>query len=139
MLGTLYQLGLQPLRSSPRVSIDNPYRSHSLRLASIGLNIQQTNLSIILPLENGGRRFVLWYYHEHRNNVLKLLIPQQRHNSIDTHILAAHKKVYEGKPVARIPHAGQGPLRNWNLSEQVLQNPQKQQSDLLAEEAAASG
>ena len=130
MLETLYQLGVQPSRSRPRVSNDNPYAESVFRTCKYRPEYPETGFVDIAAAREWVHRFVRWYNQEHRHSGLKFLTPQQRHEGADVQILEARKRVYEEarrKNPSRWPRG----IRNWNLPEEVWLNPEKQNTSSL--------
>ena len=125
MLETLYQLGVQPSRSRPRVSNDNPYAESVFRTCKYRPEYPENGFVDIAAAREWVLRFVRWYNQKHRHSGLKFLTPMQRHEGIGTDILEARKRVYE-QARRKNPSRWSRDIRNWQLPEEVWLNPEKQ-------------
>ena len=138
MLETLYQLGVQPSRSRPRVSNDNPYAESVFRTCKYRPEFPETGFVDIAAAREWVLHFVQWYNQEHRHSGLKFLTPQQRHEGIDDKILEARKRVYEQARRKKPSRWSQG-IRNWHLPAEVWLNPEKPCATKLKKSKAHPG
>lgn len=119
MLETLYQLGITPSRSRPRVSNDNPtckYHPSYPIGGFAGINNARTWV----------KEFVHWYSYNHHHSGIKFLTPHQRHSSQGEEILKKRHQLYEAAK-ARHPERWARQTRDWTLPNEVWLNPEKSQ------------
>ena len=139
MLETLYNLGITPSRSRPRVSNDNPYAESLFKTLKYRCNYQPKGFKTIEKAREWVYDFVDWYNHHHRHSGIKFLTPNQRHS--DDHglsILAKRDLVYK---TARLknPNRWSGDTRDWSIENHVWLNPEKASSvDKYMEEKEVS-
>ena len=124
MLETLYQLGITPSRSRPRVSNDNPYSESLFHTCKYFPSYPSNGFLSIDAAREWMRSFTLWYRHEHRHSGIKFLTPYQRHSGKCKEVLANRISVYEAAK-KRNPHRWSGKVRNWTIDEVVWLNPEK--------------
>ena len=125
MLATLYQLGITPSNSRPRVSNDNPYAESLFKTLKYRPNYQPKGFATIEEAREWVSLFVHWYNYEHRHSGLKFLTPMQRRSGKGAEILAKRHEVYE-KAKAEHPERWNGrATRNWDLPEEVCLNPDR--------------
>jgi len=79
MLETLYNLGITPSRSRPRVSNDNPYAESLFKTLKYRCNYQPKGFSSLEEARSWVYNFVEWYNTNHRHSGIKFLTPNQRH------------------------------------------------------------
>lgn len=125
MLETLYQLGITPSRSRPRVSNDNPYSESMFKTLKYRPNFQPKGFKGIDEARAWVERFVNWYNNEHRHSGIKFLTPNQRHEGKAEAVLENRTFVYELAKVAH-PERWSGKTRNWELRQEVWLNPVKE-------------
>ena len=80
MLATLYQLGITPSNSRPRVSNDNPYAESLFKTLKYRPNYQPKGFGSLGEARLWCSNFVNWYRYEHHHSGIKFLTPAQRHN-----------------------------------------------------------
>jgi len=139
MLETLYNLGITPSRSRPRVSNDNPYAESLFKTLKYRCNYQPKGFNSIEDAREWVYNFVDWYNNNHRHSGIKFLTPNQRHS--DDHglsILAKRDMIYK---TARLknPNRWSGETRDWSIEDQVWLNPEKVSAmaeELLENEAS---
>lgn len=73
MLATLYQLGITPSNSRPRVSNDNPYAESLFKTLKYHPNYQIKGFKTLEEARKWVSLFVKWYKHEHHHSGLNFL------------------------------------------------------------------
>ena len=130
MLATLYQLGITPSNSRPRVSNDNPYAESLFKTLKYRPNYQPKGFSTLQEAREWVADFVNWYNHEHHHSGLNFLTPEQRRSGEGDKILANRHAVYEAAKAAH-PERWKGrATRDWTLEDAVYLNPEKVQADI---------
>lgn len=71
------------------------------------------------------RGFVYWYNEQHLHSAIQFVTPSQRHQGLDTQILAQRSEVYEVAK-ARHPERWSRETRNWEPVGTVYLNPNNQ-------------
>ncbi len=124
LLETLYQLGITPSRSRPRVSNDNPYAESIFRTCKYRPSYPAAGFKDLTEARKWVLAFVHWYNYNHRHSSLNFLTPHQRHIGISQVILEKRQQVYEE---ARLTHPERWSrnIRNWTLDDEVWLNPEK--------------
>jgi transposase InsO family protein len=125
MLATLQKLGVVPSFSRPSVSDDNPYSESLFRTLKYLPAYPSKPFESIEAARRWVHQFVRWYNEEHRHSAIGYVTPSQRHQGLDTALLAARKAVYEAAK-ARNPARWSGPTRNWDPVAEVWLNPPKE-------------
>ena len=125
MLATLQKLGIVPSFSRPSVSDDNPYSESLFRTLKYTPAYPTKPFESIEAARQWVHRFVQWYNGEHRHSAIRFVTPNQRHNGMDTSLLAARKDVYEAAK-KRNPARWSGNTRNWEPVTEVWLNPPKE-------------
>lgn len=123
-LEKLYDLGITPSRSRPRVSNDNAYAESLFKTLKYRPGFPVAGFSDLHAARSWVQDFVVWYNQEHRHSALKYVTPQQRHTGEADAILAARKGVFEAAK-QRHPERWTGGIRDVGLPEQVYLNPEK--------------
>jgi putative transposase len=124
LLETLYQLGITPSRSRPRVSNDNPYAESIFKTCKYRPNYPVNGFRDINEARNWVLKFTQWYNFEHKHSGIKFLTPNQRHSGLGDEILRKRKEVYE-QAKSKHPERWSGKTRNWDLEQEVWLNPEK--------------
>lgn len=124
LLETLYQLGITPSKSRPRVSNDNPYAESIFRTCKYRPNYPAKGFATLTEAREWVLKFTKWYNQEHRHSGLNFLTPNQRHNGLSKQILERRKQVYE-KAKLKHPERWSGPIRDWTVDEIVWLNPER--------------
>lgn len=75
MLATLYQLGITPSNSRPRVSNDNPYAESLFKTLKYRPDYQPKGFAMLQEAREWVSLFVQWYNYEHHHSGLKFLTP----------------------------------------------------------------
>ena len=99
MLATLYQLGITPSNSRPRVSNDNPYAESLFKTLKYRPNYQPKGVATLEEAREWVSLFVKWYNHDHHHSGLKFLTPYQRRSGLSDKILAT---VYKGNIIKNL-------------------------------------
>ncbi|VDN46653.1 Integrase core domain protein (fragment) [Petrocella atlantisensis] len=124
MLETLYNLGIVPSRSRPRVSNDNPYSESLFKTLKYRPNYQPRGFNSVNESRLWVRQFVNWYNNEHKHSGLCFISPNERHTGQDKAILEARTKVYQ-EAKSKHPERWPGAIRNWSIEDEVWLNPVK--------------
>jgi putative transposase len=135
LLETLYQLGITPSKSRPRVSNDNPYAESIFRTCKYRPNYPTAGFLDLSQARKWALAFVHWYNNNHRHSGLNFLTPAQRHNGMGQLILQNRKALYERAKAAH-PERWSRKIRNWSLAPEVWLNPER--SNLIVHEANLS-
>lgn len=124
LLETLYQLGITPSRSRPRVSNDNPYAESLFRTCKYRPGYPAAGFGDLTQARKWVLAFVLWYNNVHKHNGLNFVKPTQRHTGQDQAVFQARKRLYEK---AQLAHSERwsGSTRNWTLEPVVWLNPER--------------
>ena len=125
MRAKMYDLGIIPSHSRPRVSNDNPYSESLFRTVKYCPSWPKDGFADIAQARKWVARFVCWYNNEHRHSGIKFVTPNQRHTGLDLEILEQRKKLYQMKKREN-PMRWSGPTRNWEPINAVHLNPEKQ-------------
>lgn len=124
LLETLYQLGIMPSRSRPRVSNDNPYAESIFRTCKYRPGYPSKGFTDLTEARLWILSFVRWYNEEHRHSGINFLSPNQRHNGSADQILEQRKQVYE-QAKSLHPERWSRQTRNWTLEDEVWLNPER--------------
>jgi putative transposase len=124
LLETLYQLGITPSRSRPRVSNDNPYAESIFRTCKYRPNYPTAGFIDLTQARKWVLAFVRWYNNDHRHSGLNFLTPVQRHNGMGQAVLQNRKELYEKAKLAH-PERWSGHARDWTLETEVWLNPER--------------
>jgi putative transposase len=129
MLETLYNLGITPSRSRPRVSNDNPYAESLFKTLKYRCNYQPKGFSSLEEARNWVYDFVEWYNSSHRHSGIKFLTPNQRH--APDHGLSVLKKRDIVYKTAKLKNPGRWTrgTRDWSIVDKVWLNPEKTESN----------
>ena len=139
MLATLYQLGITPSNSRPRVSNDNPYAESLFKTLKYRPNYQPKGFSTLEEARNWVSLFVKWYNHDHHHSGLKFLTPYQRRSGTSEQILENRHAVYEAAKAAHPERWNGRATRDWTLPSTVYLNPEKELEETkITEESEAA-
>lgn len=119
MLATLYELGVTPSRSRPRVSNDNPYSESIFKTCKYRPEFPTTGFSGLEDARNWCLRFVRWYRQEHRHSGIQFITPGQYHTRQAEIILENRRQVY-AEARAKNPLRWSRHTRPWILSKVPL-------------------
>jgi transposase InsO family protein len=120
----MFELGITPSRSRPRVSNDNPFSESLFRTLKYDHTWPISGFPSIHDARQWVSDFVCWYNNEHLHSGIKFVTPQQRHSGQDTEILGKRSALYE-KARQENPVRWAGPTRNWTPDKIVELNPMK--------------
>jgi putative transposase len=126
MLATLYQLGITPSNSRPRVSNDNPYAESLFKTLKYRPNYQPKGFKSLEEARSWVSCFVKWYNYEHHHSSLKFLTPSQMRSGAGEKILADRHEVYEAAKALHPERWNGRDTRDWSLPDKVYLNPEKQ-------------
>lgn len=124
MLETLYNLGITPSRSRPRVSNDNPYAESIFRTCKYRPSYPMSGFLDITQAREWVLNFVRWYNLQHHHSGINFLTPHQRHSGIGQEILLRRQRLYEEAKAAHPERWSKG-TRNWTLGDEVWLNPER--------------
>ncbi len=130
LLATLQNLGIDTSFSRPAVSNDNPYSEAMFKTLKYSLEYPTNGFASIEAARIWVETFVYWY-NEHLHSGLKFVTPMQRHLGLDTAILENRKIVY-AKAKENKPQRWSKDIRNWNLPNEIILNPDKPRLKLVA-------
>lgn len=125
----LYDLGIIPSHSRPRVSNDNPYSESLFRTLKYCPKWPPNGFESLTTAREWVARFVGWYNEEHRHSQIRFVTPGQRHRGEDEEILARRYQVYT-RAKEKNPARWSGRTRNWSPIESVALNPEKDETKL---------
>lgn len=137
LLETLYQLGITPSRSRPRVSNDNPYAESIFRTCKYRPDYPAKGFLDLTEARTWVLSFVRWYNQEHRHSGLNFLTPNQRHNGSSDQVFEQRTKVYE-EAKSLHPERWSREIRDWSLDDEVWLNPERISSQTLTENKRTS-
>jgi putative transposase len=132
MLETLYNLGVIPSRSRPRVSNDNPYAESLFKTLKYRPNYQPKGFNNITEARLWVMQFVKWYNYEHKHSGIGYVSPIERHEGLDIEILKHRHEVYEQAKAAH-PERWTRETRNWNYKKEEWLNPERTVKEKQAE------
>jgi len=122
-LQKLYDLGITPSRSRPRVSNDNAYSEALFRTLKYRPGFPSKGFATLEYARDWMLAFVRWYNEEHRHSALNYITPAQRHSGEATRILAKPRATYERARDVH-PERWSGAIRDFGLPETVALNPE---------------
>lgn len=126
MLATMYELGVVPSFSRPRVSNDNAYAEALFRTAKYCPLWPERPFDTLEEARLWVLGFVNWYNEQHRHSGLKYVTPNQRHRGEATALLEKRTTVYKAARM-RHPQRWSADVRNWTLDGTVYLNPERAQ------------
>lgn len=121
MIAKLYELGMIPSFSRPRVSNDNPFSESLFRTLKYCPVFPMKPFANIEAAREWVESFVHYYNTVHRHSGIKFVTPDERHEGREHAILAHRNKVYE---TARQNHPNRWPnlTRDWCPIKEVFLN-----------------
>ena len=125
MLAALYDLGITPSNSRPRVSNDNPYSESLFRTLKYRPNYQPKGFETIEEAREWCQLFVKWYRYDNHHSGIKFLTPAQRHAGRSGEILKKRHDVYGAAKAAHPERWNGRNTRNWTDITEVWLNPDK--------------
>ena len=132
MLAALYDLGITPSNSRPRVSNDNPYSESLFRTLKYRPNYQPKGFETLDEAREWCQLFVNWYRYDNHHSGIKFLTPAQRHAGKSEEILQKRHKVYEAAKAAHPERWNGRETRNWDNITEVWLNPDKVCDGIIA-------
>lgn len=135
MIMTLYNLGVIPSYSRPRVSNDNPYIESLFKTIKytagypgqfIDLNHARTWMA----------NFVDWYNTKHRHSMIGYVTPDQRRNGEYRQIINTRNKTMEQARTLHPERWGKR-IRIWKANEEIYLNPSNETKERLVQAKAA--
>jgi len=123
-LEKLYDLGITPSKSRPRVSNDNAFSESLFKTLKFRPGFPVNGFATIEQARHWVLAFVRWYNTEHRHSELHYVTPEQRHTGEAEQILERRKRVIEAAK-AKNPLRWSGDIRNLSLPESVTLNPDR--------------
>lgn len=124
MLATLYQLGITPSNSRPRVSNDNPYAESLFKTLKYRPNYQPKGFESLQAAREWVALFVNWYNYEHHHSGISFLTPDQMRSGKGPEILDNRHQVYEAAKAAHPERWNGRDTRSWEMPERVYLNPE---------------
>ena len=124
VLAMLYELGVKPSYSRPRVSDDNAYAESLFRTAKYRPEFPAKGFANLDEARTWAAEFVRWYNHDHRHSGIRYVSPAQRHAGEDHPILAARHALYMRAREAK-PARWSGATRDWSPLGPVTLNPER--------------
>ena len=122
LLEKLYELGITPSRSRPRVSNDNPFSESLFRTLKYCPQWPSGGFKSIDEARAWVNQFMNFYNNEHRHSQIRFVTPAQRHAGEDGELLRQREEVYV-KAKARNPRRWSRNTRNWQPIGAVTLNP----------------
>ncbi len=143
MLAALYDLGITPSNSRPRVSNDNPYSESLFKTLKYRPNYQPKGFATLEESRKWCQLFVKWYRYDNHHSGIKFLTPAQRHAGRSNDILEKRHQVYEAAKAAHPERWNGRNTRDWSDITAVWLNPDKvdkvlESTALLQSETIAS-
>lgn len=123
VLALMYQLGITPSHSRPRVSNDNPHAEAFFRTGKYHPSLPPGGFANLAEARQWAHRLILWYNHEHRHSSLRFVTPAQKHAGQDIFILARRKDLYEAKRSEKPERWIRNTTRNWDPVRSETLNP----------------
>ena len=120
----LYDLGIVPSHSRPRVSNDNPYSESLFRTLKYCPQWPSQGFETVEEARKWVGEFVYWYNEEHHHSQIRFVTPGIRHRGEDKAILSKRDQVY-AQAKERNPSRWSGQTRNWTPIDTVALNPQR--------------
>lgn len=125
MLETLYNLGITPSRSRPRVSNDNAYAESLFKTLKYRCNYQPKGFGSLDEARRWVMNFVDWYNADHRHSGINFLTPNQRHSMDKGHEILRKRDIVYKEAKLRHPERWSRDTRDWTLVDEVWLNPEK--------------
>jgi len=129
----LYDLGITPSHSRPRVSNDNPYSEALFRTLKYCPQWPSAGFKAMNDARQWMSKFTHWYNEMHRHSKIKFVTPAERHQGKDIKILKQRENVYNHAKLKN-PTRWSGNTRNWLPVGSVALNPER--IEMIEKEAA---
>ncbi|GAB3396513.1 hypothetical protein GCM10027514_45260 [Azotobacter armeniacus] len=110
LLQKMYDLGVTPSHSRPRVSDDNPYSESLFRTLKYCPQWPKQGFADLEAARSWVRDFICWYNHEHRHSRIRFVTPAERHRGEDRNVLARQHALYQ-EARGRTPERWSGATR----------------------------
>lgn len=135
MIMTLYNLGVIPSYSRPRVSNDNPY------IESLFKTLKYTagypgQFKDLYHARIWMAEFVNWYNTEHRHSAIGYVTPAQRRSGEYKEIISVRNKTMEQARLLHPERWGKK-VRIWNATEEIFLNPNAETKERLNQKRVA--
>jgi putative transposase len=124
LLTKLYELGIAPSNSRPRVSDDNPYIESLFKTLKYTPRFPAGGFKCIDTYREFTQKFVKFYNYEHRHKEKTYVTPAQRHEGIDVEILKGRAEVYDAT-LQENPNRWPNNVRQWKHINSVTLNDQR--------------
>ena len=122
MIEKLYELGITPSRSRPRVSNDNPFSESLFRTLKYCPQWPSNGFNTIEEARIWVNKFMHYYNNKHRHSKIRFVTPAQRHAQEDDLLLKKREEVYASAK-SRNPRRWSKGTRNWSPIGAVSLNP----------------
>ena len=123
VLALMYQLGITPSHSRPRVSNDNPHAEAFFRTGKYHPSLPPEGFAELREARQWAHQLITWYNQQHRHSSLRFVTPEQKHNGQDVFLLAGRKHLYEAKRSEKPERWIQKKTRNWEPVRSETLNP----------------
>lgn len=123
-LAKLYDLGITPSKSRPRVSNDNAYSESLFKTLKFRPGFPAKGFKTLEEAREWTLKFVRWYNTEHRHSAIRHVTPEQRHNGTAQSILANRQQVLVAAK-QRCPERWSGDIRRLDLPDEEVLNPER--------------
>ena len=123
----LQRLGVTPSYSRPRVSDDNAFVESFFRTCKYVPSFQSKGYATLNDAREWVATFEAWYNHHHQHSGINFVTPNERHQGLDTAILANRQAVYEDARL-RHPNRWSRQTRNWTPIGEVWLNPERKKT-----------
>ena len=127
----MYELGITPSYSRPRVSDDNPFPESLFRTMKYCPQWPSQGFASLDDARQWVSQFVRWYNDEHRHSQLNFVTPSERHQGKDTAVLEKRASVLNEAKAAHPERWGSREVRNCSPVGPVTLNPKKSKSGEL--------
>ena len=135
MLMKLYELGVMPSFSRPRVSDDNPYSESWFKTVKYHPTYPG-KFETISAARIWFAEFINWYNTEHLYSGIGYVTPSSRHQGTAQAVYDKRNETY-GKARAAHPERWSGKMKRWVGPEVVYLNPSEKTKMRLAEKEVA--
>ena len=120
----LYDLGIIPSHSRPRVSNDNAFAESIFKTVKYCPEWPSQGFLTLDESRQWMLKFERFYNNKHRHSSIRFVTPAQRHEQRDAAILKHRKEVYTKAQEAN-PSRWSGDIRNWEPVGAVALNPER--------------
>ena len=134
ILMTLYQLGVIPSFSRPRVSDDNPYSESLFKTLKYTVGYPK-HFRDLTHARDWMASFVDWYNTRHLHSAIGYVTPQQRHDGTAMAILEARNRTLDAA-YEKHPERWSKPPKRWKAPGAVYLNPSVKTKELIRRNVA---